>query len=111
MSEYTLQLPETLVQQLEHLAVREGVPLNQYLVYALTKQVAWAYAIQVSTPQQVAQQQRELEGLWQSLSKPSAEQVDALLAKRERVAPEVDLHPETVEKLQRLIANQASAVA
>ena len=40
MSRLTLRLPETLHQQLCHLAEDEGVSLNQYIVYALTRQVA-----------------------------------------------------------------------
>jgi hypothetical protein len=38
MSRLTLRLPETLHQQLANLAEGEGVSLNQYIVYALTRQ-------------------------------------------------------------------------
>ena len=36
MSRLTLRLPETLHRQLEAQARREGVSLNQYIVYALS---------------------------------------------------------------------------
>ena len=38
MGRLTVRLPEALHQQLEILARDEGVSLNQYLVYALTRQ-------------------------------------------------------------------------
>ncbi|MDJ1173792.1 toxin-antitoxin system HicB family antitoxin [Roseofilum sp. BLCC_M114] len=46
MSQVELQLPETLHQQLTQLAENEGVSLNQYIVYALTRQVTMAYTVQ-----------------------------------------------------------------
>ena len=46
MSRLTLRLPETLHQQLAKLAEGEGVSLNQYIVYALTRQATLAYGIQ-----------------------------------------------------------------
>lgn len=45
MSRLTLRLPETLLQQLTNLAGQEGISLNQYIVYALTPQVASNYAV------------------------------------------------------------------
>jgi predicted HicB family RNase H-like nuclease len=44
MSRLTLRLPETLHQQLAHLADSEGVSLNQYIVYALARQTNSPYA-------------------------------------------------------------------
>jgi hypothetical protein len=38
MGRLTVRLPEALHRQLESLAKSEGVSLNQYLVYALTRQ-------------------------------------------------------------------------
>lgn len=58
MSRLTLRLPETLHQQLAHLAESEGVSLNQYIVYALTRQAALAYTIQVVPEAEVEQQQQ-----------------------------------------------------
>ncbi|WP_226889391.1 YlcI/YnfO family protein [Nostoc sp. MG11] len=53
MSRLTLRLPETLYQQLIHLAEGEGVSLNQYIVYALTRQVALAYSIQTVSSEEI----------------------------------------------------------
>jgi len=37
MSQLTLDLPESLRVELEHQAEREGVPLQHYIVYSLTR--------------------------------------------------------------------------
>jgi predicted HicB family RNase H-like nuclease len=50
-------LPETLHQQLAQLAEGEGVSLNQYIVYALTRQAAIAYGIQAVADGEVVHQQ------------------------------------------------------
>ncbi|MFM6040510.1 MAG: toxin-antitoxin system HicB family antitoxin, partial [Sphaerospermopsis kisseleviana] len=39
ISQLTLRLPATLHQHLIKLAETEGISLNQYIVYALTRQV------------------------------------------------------------------------
>lgn len=40
MVRFTLRLPESLHEALAHRAEQEGVSLNQYLVYTLTKAAA-----------------------------------------------------------------------
>ena len=50
MSQLTLRLPETLHQHLIKLAETEGVSLNQYIVYALTRQAVSTEFIQ-TTPE------------------------------------------------------------
>jgi hypothetical protein len=106
VSELTLQLPETLHQQLESLAESEGVSLDNYIVYTLTRQVAVAYTIQVATPEAIAEQRANFDELLDELGSTSAAQVDEILANRPVVAPEPDLSPETIAKLKKLIANQ-----
>jgi hypothetical protein len=110
MSELVLQLPETLYQQLESLAKSEGVPLNNYIVYTLTRQVSLAYTIQVSSPEAIAQQRANFATLLHRLGKTSEARIDEILAKRQVVKPEPDLPPETIEKLKRLIVNLRTAV-
>jgi len=56
MSRLTLRLPETLHQQLIHLAEGEGISLNQYLVYALTRQVTQIYSVQQVPKQELLQE-------------------------------------------------------
>ena len=54
MSRLTLRLPETLHQQLANLASREGIFLNQYIVYALTRQVSSAYTVETISKEHIA---------------------------------------------------------
>jgi hypothetical protein len=109
MSELTLQLPETLYQQLESLAANEGVPLHHYIVYTLTREASLANTIHVSSPEAIALQRANFEALLHRLGKASETQIDDVLATREVVTPEPDLRPETIEKLKRLIARQQAA--
>ena len=57
MSRVTLQLPETLHRHLASQAQREGVSLQQYIVYALTRQLAHNYTVHVVPEEAAAQQQ------------------------------------------------------
>jgi len=107
MSRLTLRLPETLHQQLSHLADDEGVSLNQYIVYALTRQVTSAYSIQAITEVEVEQQKQAFEVLTKKLEKVSPTQIEAILAGRDRVEPEAELSSETIDLLQARIRSRA----
>jgi len=72
MSRLTLRLPETLHKQLSALARREGISLNQYIVYALTRQVT---LVQTVAEQELAQQQALLDALTQSLGQASFDEI------------------------------------
>ncbi len=63
MSRLTLRLPETLHQQLANLAQGEGISLNQYIVYALTKQVTSAYTVKVASKEDIEKQQHNFNNL------------------------------------------------
>lgn len=109
MSRLTLRLPETLHQQLEDLAAREAVSLNQYIVYALTRQATLAYTVQSVPAAQVAEQRAAYAALLQSLGETTFGQVAAALAEREPVDPEPGLTPIVVKSLQgRLNARRAA---
>lgn len=116
MSEITLQLPETLHNQFDLLARQEGVSLNQYVLYALTRQVTDGYVIQRLTPDEVAKQAMDFaarRARWGAAT--SDKTVDQILAEREIAEPEPDLTPDLVAKLRARIAaaqqqKQAKAV-
>lgn len=109
MSRLTLRLPETLHQQLEDLAAREAVSLNQYIVYALTRQATLAYTVQSVPAAQVAEQRAAYAALLQSLGETTFDQVAAALAEREPVDPEPGLTPTVVKALHgRLKARRAA---
>ena len=103
MSRLTLRLPETLHQQLAQLAEGEGVSLNQYIVYALTRQAALAYGIQAIPEVEVVQQQQAFQSLIKQLGQASLAEIKSVLATREKTYPEADLSADIVERLQERI--------
>lgn len=109
MSRLTLRLPETLHQQLIHLATGEGVSLNQYIVYALTRQVALAYTVQATPEAEIIQQKQSFKALLQELGQASLTQIESALAERETVQPEEELSPEIITRLQQRIRNGSKA--
>jgi uncharacterized protein (DUF1778 family) len=103
MSRLTLRLPETLHQQLAHLAEGEGVSLNQYIVYALTRQATLASTIQVIPEADVEQQKQAFQLLKKQLGQASSSDIESVLATREQTDPEAELNPDAVARLQELI--------
>jgi hypothetical protein len=100
MSRVTLQLPETLHHQLASHAQREGVSLRQYILYALTRQLAHTYAVHVVSEEGVAQQQAQFTALLEELGQADATALTAAFAAREPSAPEPDLTPDVITRLQ-----------
>lgn len=109
MSRLTLRLPETLHQQLVHLAESEGVSLNQYIVYALTRQVTLAYTVQPISAEEANQQQQAFQALLNTLGQASSAEVQFALEKRERVQPEAEISPEVIARLQQRIRGISNA--
>ena len=104
MGRLTVRLPDTLHAQLTSLAESEGVSLNQYIVYALTRQVTLAYTVQAGPAREVAQQQASFAATLQSLGQASFDEIEAVLAEREPVEPEYGLNRERVARLQERLA-------
>ena len=67
MSRITLQLPETLHRHLVSQAQREGVSLQQYILYALTRQLAHSYTVHVVSEEAVAQQPEQFGAVLEEL--------------------------------------------
>ena len=103
MSRLTVRLPDTLHQQLETLAKRESVSLNQYIVYALAQQTALAYTAQAVPEDDVAQQTKHFTALLQRLGRASSDEVTEALAARDTVEPEAELKSEAVKRLRTRI--------
>lgn len=103
MSRLTLRLPETLHQQLAQLAEGEGVSLNQYIVYALTRQAALTHVIQVVPPAEVEQQQQAFQSLIKQLGQASSAEIESVLATRDQTDPEADLSTEVIARLKEQI--------
>ena len=106
MSRLTLRLPETLHDQLEALARDEAVSLNQYIVYALTRQVTLAYAVQPIADGEIKEQRAAYSALLQGLGQSTFAEVEKVLAGREKARPEKGLTPEAVKTLKRRMAKQ-----
>ncbi len=106
MSRLTLRLPDTLHQQLIHLADSEGVSLNQYIVYALTRQSSINYIVQPLPQQETNQQQPDFNNLLQKLGKASPSEIEVALAERETVQPEKELTPEIIAQFQQRLQSK-----
>ncbi len=105
MSRLTLRLPETLHLQLAGLADREGVSLNQYIVYALTRQTT-GYTV-VPAAESPQQQEHDFQALLQHLKQGNSESIASALSNREVVEPEPELTPEVLERVRSIIAVSA----
>jgi hypothetical protein len=101
MSRLTLRLPDTLHQQLIDLAESEGVSLNQYIVYALTRQSSINYITQQIPKQETNQQQSDFTNLLQKLGTTSPTEIEIALSEREPVQPEKELNTEINTQFQQ----------
>ena len=106
MCRLTVRLPGTLHNQLTVLAGREGISLNQYIVYALTRQATLAYTVQAVPEQAVVQQRASFTALLQSLGQASFDEIGAVMAEREVVEPDPGLNPEVIMRLRERLANK-----
>jgi len=108
MSRLTLRLPETLHRQLEQLAQSEETSLNQYIVYALTRQVTLAYTVRPLPDKAIAEQKAGFTALLQSLGQASFDEIEQVMAEREKVEPEKGLTPELVQAIKSRIAERGA---
>ncbi len=106
----TLRLPARLRRQLESRARNESVSLNQYIVFALTRQATLAYTIQPVHEDEIQQQQAAYTALLQSLGQASFDEIERTLPLREKVQPEKGLSPEAIKALKKRIASQRDAL-
>jgi len=88
------------------LAECEGISLNQYIVYALTRQATLAYTVQAVPEQAVAQQRASFTALLQRLGQASFDEIEAVMAEREAVEPEAGLNPRIITRLRERLANK-----
>lgn len=110
MSRLTVRLPETLHHQLVRLAQSEGVSLNQYIVYALTRQVTSAYTVEALS-ETTDRQKESFDTLLQSLGQASAAEIEVVMAEREFVEPEKSLTSEVISRLQERISNKKMSIS
>ena len=104
MSRITLQLPETLHRHLVSQAQREGVSLQQYILYALTRQLAHSYTVHVVSEEAVAQQPEQFGAVLEELGQATPEVLTAALAARDPSVPEPELTPDVLTRLRTRLA-------
>jgi hypothetical protein len=101
-------LPDTLHQQLKRIAEDESISMNQYIVYALTRQVTLAYVVNSVPDAEVREQRAAYAALLQSLGQASFDEINEVLQERDEVAAERVLSPDVVRKLRKKLAESAS---
>jgi uncharacterized protein (DUF1778 family) len=111
MSRLTLRLPETLHRQLETLAKREQTSLNQYIIYALTRQAVEAYTVHEFSEGAVAQQRAAFDALLQNLGQASSEQIEKVMAQRQQTPPERGLSPKIIKRVRRHLTGSHRSAA
>jgi len=110
MSQLTLKLPETLHHQLKTLAQKEGISLNQYILFALTRQTTLSYKTYKVPESEIAKQRTDFTTLLDSLGEATFSEIEQVMHEREVVHPEPGLTPEIIKRLQDRIANQQSLI-
>jgi len=106
MARLTLRLPDTLHRELEALAEHEAVSLNQYIVYALTRQTTLAYTVQQVPEKVVSEQRAAYNALLQSLGPATADAITVALNSREPAEANEGLTPEVVAQLRERLVRQ-----
>lgn len=104
MSRLTVQLPETLHQQLVNIAQKEGISLNQYIVDALTRQVSNSYTVETLSSNEIKQQKQSFNNLIQELGDTDNDTIKDILNQREKIEPIDNNHQTLVDKLSQKIA-------
>ncbi len=104
MGQFEINLPETLRVHLEIIAQKEKMPLNQYIVYALTRQAMMASMFHTLSKEERAHQREDFEERLQRLGEVSSAELELILREREPVEPDPDLDPEVISRLQYRIA-------
>lgn len=107
-----MRLPDSLHATLIAHSQKENVTLNQYIVYALTRQVTQGYRLRIVPETERKRQHAEYRALRERLDAPATEtQAETFLARREPVEAEVDLPPGVADRLRRRIAGQRQRAA
>lgn len=104
MSQIEISVPDTLMYQLKTTAREEGVSLEQYILYALTRQAILTPAIRKVTKKDAEFQRKDFNERIKRLGKASSEELEQVLQEREFVEPKSGLKQETVLRLKNRIS-------
>ena len=90
-------------------AEREGVSLNQYIVYALTRQVSQDYTVNALSAENIDQQEQNFKNLSQELGNITTEDIQSILEKRDKVTSENELTSEVIAQFKQKIQETITA--
>ncbi|NOZ71951.1 MAG: toxin-antitoxin system HicB family antitoxin [Chloroflexi bacterium] len=108
MSRLTLRLPDSLHRQLKAAARKENVSLNQFIVYALTRQMS-SYEIEEVPADEVKRQEESFYWLLEQLNVGTDEDIRRALEAREPAeSEEVMAWPQVQQLRERVHAKLAN---
>ncbi len=105
MSRLTLRLPDSLHRQLKAAARRENVSLNQFIVYALTRQMS-SYEIEETPAEEVRRQEENFFWLLEQLRAGTPEEIRRALDAREPAEPEEVMAWPQVQQLRERVRSK-----
>jgi uncharacterized protein (DUF1778 family) len=100
MSRLTLRLPSSMHQLLEERAQEEGVSMNQFIVYALARQLTGNNLVQAVPERVVAEQRAHYRTLLDTLGRASHADIRKAMDERDPADPEVSLTSDVVAKIR-----------
>ena len=105
MSRLTLRLPDSLHRQLKAAARKENVSLNQFIVYALTRQMS-SYEIEETPAEEIRRQEENFFWLLEQLREGTPEEIRRALDAREPAEPEEVMAWPQVQQLRERIRSK-----
>ena len=109
MSRLTLRLPNSLHNQVRSLAEHENISINQYVVYALTRQVTQAYDVLQVPEKTIREERATYRALLEGLGESSFEEIQKTLDERQEVETDANLSVETMQKMKERISSASVA--
>ncbi len=85
MGRLVVNVPSSLEGRLKIIAEREGVSLEEYVLYVLAQQVSKGYVVEEIPPEDLARQKEAFEALLRELGTVSDEEAWEILSEREPV--------------------------
>ncbi|MBU6360329.1 MAG: type II toxin-antitoxin system HicB family antitoxin [Chloroflexi bacterium] len=105
MTRMTIRLPDSLHNMMQQQATREGLSLNQFILYSLTRQSAFNYAVAALPADQALAEHARFQALLKSLGpEMSDEEWQTFLSERDNAPRRAGVSIETENKLRQKIA-------
>ena len=105
MTRMTIRLPDSLHNMMQQQATREGLSLNQFILYSLTRQSAFNYAVAALPADQALAEHARFQALLKSLgTEMSDEEWQTFLSERDNAPRRAGVSIETENKLRQKIA-------